>query len=72
MVQVLHGSAKTTQAVRRAIQHSQASIRELAQTYGINPKMLIKWRKRQSTEDLPMGPKDAHSTVLSIEEKKKR
>ena len=26
MVQVLHGSAKTTQAVRRAIQRSQAKI----------------------------------------------
>jgi len=68
MVQVLHGSAKTTQAVRRAIQHSQESIKALAAKYSINPKTLIKWRKRQSTEDLPMGPKDAHSTVLSIEE----
>ncbi|AMX99116.1 hypothetical protein A4R29_06190 [Mesorhizobium ciceri biovar biserrulae] len=30
MGQVLHGSAKTTEAVRRAIQHSQESLRGLA------------------------------------------
>lgn len=30
MGQVLHGSARTTEAVRRAIQHSQESLRVLA------------------------------------------
>ncbi|HEX2255264.1 MAG TPA: IS481 family transposase, partial [Afifellaceae bacterium] len=30
MGQVLHGCARTTEAVRRAIQHSQESIRALA------------------------------------------
>ncbi len=38
MGQILHGSATTTEAVRRAIQNSQASLRELAARYGINPK----------------------------------
>src|SRR6202035_5817796 len=38
MGQVLHGSATTTEAIRRAIQHSQASLRALARRYGINPK----------------------------------
>jgi hypothetical protein len=38
MGQVLHGSAPTTEAVRRAIQHSQASLRALAKRYGINQK----------------------------------
>ncbi len=38
MGQILHGSATTTEAVRRAIQHSQASLRALARRYGINPK----------------------------------
>src|SRR5215475_5685046 len=28
----------------------------------------MKWRRRQSVEDLPMGPQDARSTVLSVEE----
>jgi hypothetical protein len=33
MGQVLHGSATTTEAVRRAIQHSQESLRVLARRY---------------------------------------
>jgi transposase InsO family protein len=66
--QVLHGSATTTEAVRRAIQHSQASLRALARRYGINPKTVAKWKKRTSVADQPTGPKDAKSTVLSIEE----
>ena len=68
MGQVLHGSATTTEAVRRAIQHSQASLRALARRYGINPKTVAKWKKRASVADRPTGPKDAKSTVLSIEE----
>ena len=35
MGQVLHGRATTTEAVRRAIQHSQESLRALAKRYGI-------------------------------------
>ncbi len=68
MGQVLHGSATTTEAIRRAIQHSQASLRALAKRYGINQKTVAKWKKRTSVADLPTGPKDAKSTVLSIEE----
>jgi transposase InsO family protein len=68
MGQVLHGSATTTEAVRRAIQHSQASLRALAQRYGINPKTVAKWKKRSSVADVPTGPKDAKSTVLSLTE----
>jgi len=68
MVQVLHNSARTTEAVRRAIQNSQASIRSLARQYGINPKTVAKWKKRTDVQDTPMGPKQAHSTVLSTEE----
>ncbi|GAB2943281.1 hypothetical protein GCM10027048_04880 [Hymenobacter coalescens] len=67
MAQVLHGSARTTQAVRRAIQRSQESLQSLAQRHGIAPKTVAKWRKRTSTQDAPMGPKPA-STVLSPEE----
>lgn len=68
MGQVLHGSASTTAAVRRAIQNSQESLRALAKRYGINPKTVAKWRSRSSTADIRPGPKDAHLTVLSIEE----
>jgi len=36
MGQVPHGSATTTEAVRRAIQHSQASLRGLTRRCGMN------------------------------------
>ena len=68
MGQVLHGGATTTEAIRRAIQHSQESLRALARRYGINPKTVAKWKRRSSVADLPTGPKDPKSTVLSIEE----
>jgi hypothetical protein len=68
MGQVLHGSATTTEAVGRAIQHSQESLRALAKRYGINQKTVAKWKKRSSVADLPTGPKDPRSTVLSLED----
>ena len=68
MGQVLHGSATTTAAVRRAIQHSQESLRALAKHYGINQKTVAKWKQRGSVADLPTGPKDPRSTVLSVED----
>jgi transposase InsO family protein len=68
MGQILHGCARTTAAVRRAIQHSQASLLSLAQRYGVNPKTVLKWKKRSSVEDFPMGPKVRRSTTLSLTE----
>ena len=68
MGQILHGSAKTTEAVRRAIQNSQESLRSLSKRYGINLKTVAKWKRRSSTSDLPTGPREAKSTVLSLEE----
>jgi transposase InsO family protein len=68
MGQVHHGSATTTAAIRRAIQHSQASLRQLAKRYGINPKTVAKWKKRHSTADRKTGPSEPKSTVLSIED----
>lgn len=65
MGQVLHGSATTTAAVRRAIQDSQESLRALSKRYGINPKTVAKWRKRGSVEDIRTGPTEPRSTVLS-------
>lgn len=68
MGQVLHPRATTTAATRREIQNSQESIRKLAKRYGINPKTVAKWKQRDSVKDLPMGPKQRRSTVLSEEE----
>ena len=68
MGQLLHGSATTTEAVRRAIQVGQESVRALARRYGISPTTVQKWRKRASISDAPMGPKQVRSTVLTLEE----
>jgi DNA-binding transcriptional regulator YiaG len=66
MVQVLHGSAPTTAAIRRAIQHSQARLRALARRYGVNQKTVAKWKKRTSAADRKTGPTEPKSAVLSI------
>jgi len=68
MGQILHGSARTTAVIRKAIQESTATIRELSERYDINPKTVIKWRKRNFVHDARMGPKQTRSTVLSPEE----
>lgn len=68
MGQVLHGCATTTEAVRSVIQHSQESLRALAAHYDINQKTVAKWKRRTGVNDLPTGPKEPRSTVLSLED----
>ncbi len=68
MGQVLHGCATTTEAVRRAIQRSQASVRPLARRHGISATTVQKWRKRETTCDARMGPKQISSSVLTVEQ----
>jgi hypothetical protein len=64
MGQVLHGSARTTAAIQHSIRRIQESLQTLATRHNLNPKTAIKWRKRPSTADAPMGPKPA-STVFT-------
>src|SRR5215218_8732832 len=68
MGQVLHGSARTTKAVRRALQLRQESVRAAARRYGVSPTTIQKWRKRSTTVDARMGPKEPRSTVLTLDE----
>src|SRR5215212_3229040 len=68
MGQVLHGSATTTEAIRRAIQARQGSVRTAAKRYGVSPTTVQKWRRRQTTADARMGPREPRSTVLTPEE----
>jgi hypothetical protein len=68
MGQVLHGSARTTAAVRRAIHQSQESLAKLATRDNLSPKTVAKWKKRSHIDDVPMGPIQCHSTVLTREE----
>jgi transposase-like protein len=72
MGQVLHGSATTTAAIRRAIQNSQESLRAFSRHYGINQKTVAKWKKHASVADLPTGSKPPTSTVLLREEEAAR
>ncbi|MBL3284883.1 IS481 family transposase domain protein [Rickettsiales endosymbiont of Paramecium tredecaurelia] len=65
MGQILHANARTTEAIRREIRDSKESIEKAAKRFNVNPKTIIKWRKREDTKDLPMGPKKIKSTVLS-------
>ena len=65
MGQILHGNARTTEAIRREIRHSKESIAKASVRFNVNPKTIIKWKKRDDTKDLPMGPKKIKSTVLS-------
>src|SRR3954467_7187061 len=62
MGQVHHGSATTAAAIRRAIQHSQESLRALAKRYGVNQKTIAKWKRRTSVADVPTGPTEPRST----------
>jgi transposase InsO family protein len=68
MGQVLHPQARTTEAIRQEIQNSQESIAKLANRYGVNPKTVAKWKNRDSVKDLPMGPKQPRSTILTAQE----
>lgn len=65
MGQILHANARTTEAIRREIRNCQESIIKTAKRFNINPKTVVKWRKREDVKDLPMGPKKIRSTVLS-------
>ncbi len=68
MGQILHGSATTTETVRRAIQNSQESIAKLAKRYNLNPKTVAKWKRRDFVHDAKMGPKQPRSKSLSLAE----
>ena len=68
MSQVLHGSATTTQAIRHAIQRSEASVRAPARRPCISPATVQKWRKRDTVADTPMGPKQVNSSALSLKQ----
>ncbi len=67
MGQGLHGSATTTETVRRA-NRSQESVRAAAKRYGVGSTIVQKWRSRRTSTDGRMGPKEVHSSVLSLEQ----
>ena len=64
----LQQATQRYKAVRRAIQLREESVRALARRYGVSPTTVQKWRKRATTADARMGPKEPRSTVLTDEE----
>lgn len=63
-----HRNARTTAEVRREIRASTESLSILADRYGINPKTVAKWKKREACDDLPAGPKRGKHGKLTAEE----
>ena len=68
MGQVLHGSARTTAATRRAIQHRQESLQGLAARHSINPKTVAKWRRRPTVLDARTGPEPVLTVLAAGQE----
>lgn len=60
----------TTEEIRRAIQHSEESLRAFSNRYGINQKTVAKWKKRAPVADLLIEPQDHRSSVLSLDEER--
>src|SRR3712207_1380495 len=63
MGQVLHGSARTTAPVRRAIHHSQESLRVLARRHGINPKTVGKMNQPLKDATVRRCHDDSHGQL---------
>lgn len=68
MGHVLHGCARTTLAIRRELQNSKKSVRELAHEYNITENTVRKWRSRDTVEDQSHRPKRLQ-TSLTPEDK---
>jgi hypothetical protein len=68
MGQILHRNARTTESVRREIQLSKESIAVLSDRFGLNPKTVACWKKRNFTHDAKMGRKNIGSVLSPAEE----
>jgi len=70
MGQLLHPTATTTQRVRKEIQTSCKTLKEIAITYHISYATARKWRNREQVEDVVSGRKKGAGSVLSdVEER---
>src|SRR5512137_660532 len=64
----LHNQARTTPAVRREIQASTLSDRQLARKHGLTRATVRKWRRRNAVEDASHRPHTLHTTLSSAQE----
>ena len=60
----LHANATTTPRVRRYLQESDKSDRELASELGISVTTVRRWRKRRQVSDLQTTPKVIHKALI--------
>jgi DNA-binding transcriptional regulator YiaG len=58
-----HPIATTNKHIRKIIQQSSDSSGILAERFGINKKTVLKWKKRESTEDKKYGTKNPKYTL---------
>jgi hypothetical protein len=63
-----HGSATTTPSVREAIQASEEKNTVLVKRHGVNRKTIAKWKAREFSSDMRMGPKSPRSKSLTLED----
>ena len=64
----LHKNAKTTPAIRKAIQESNLSISKLAAKFGIQRTTVLKWKHRATITDVSSCPHKLHKTMSDLEE----
>ena len=64
----LHKNARTTPRVRREIQESPESVRDLAKRYDLNRDTIRKWKHRQDTTDASHCPHTLHATLTPGQE----
>lgn len=67
MRQQLHSNAKTTKSIRREIQESKLSRKELAIKYNLSPSTVRRWVMRTTQEDKSSRPNKTRLS-LSIEQ----
>lgn len=68
MAQILHARATTTARIRKEIQESKKSIRELAAEYNINFKTVLKWKHRDSVNDNSCHNKKVRTVLSDLEQ----
>jgi hypothetical protein len=64
----LHKNARTTPRVRKEIQESLESERDLAERYDLHRDTIRKWKHRQDTADASHRPHTLHTTLTPGQE----
>lgn len=64
-----HPKAKTNIHLRRLIKESSESIRVLAKRLNLNPKTVLKWKRREGLLDRPYGARIHHSVLTKLEQR---